>query len=34
MITFKMYRKIIADCSKIHAKHINSWWAEHRISEC
>ena len=29
-----LYREIIAVCSEIHAKHINAFWAEHRISEC
>ena len=29
-----LYREIIAVCSEIHAKHINVFWAEHRISEC
>jgi len=30
-----MYREIIAVCSEIHAKHINTAvWAESRIFEC
>ena len=29
-----LYREIIAVCSQIHAKHINTLWAEHRISGC
>jgi len=29
-----LYRKQIAVCSEIHAKHINALWAEHRIYEC
>jgi len=29
-----MYRKVIAVCSEIHAKHVNSLWAEYRFSEC
>ena len=28
-----LYREIIAVCSEIHTKHINTLWAEHRISE-
>ena len=27
----KLYREIIAVCSKIHTKHVNALWAEHRI---
>jgi len=26
-----MYREIIAVCSQIHTKHINTLWAERRI---
>ena len=29
-----LYKEIIAVCSQIHTKHINTLWAEHRISEC
>ena len=30
-----LYREIIAVCSEIHTKHINTAvWAEHRIVEC
>jgi hypothetical protein len=28
------YREIIAVCSQIHTKHINTLWAERRIAEC
>ena len=28
------YSEIIAVCSQIHTKHINTLWAERRISEC
>jgi len=28
-----LYREIIAVCSKIHAEHRNTLWAEHRIYE-
>jgi hypothetical protein len=29
-----LYKEIIAVCSEIHTKHINTVWAENRISEC
>jgi hypothetical protein len=29
-----LYREIIAVCSQIHTKHINTVWAESRIAEC
>jgi len=29
-----LYKEIIAVCSEIHTKHINTLRAEHRISEC
>jgi hypothetical protein len=29
-----LYREIIAVCSQIHTKHINTVWAERRIVEC
>ena len=34
--TYKLmlYGEIIAVYSKIHTKHINALWAEHRISVC
>jgi len=29
-----LYREIIAVCSQIHTKHINTVWAECKIVEC
>ena len=29
-----LYREIMAVCSEIQTKHINSVWAERRIVEC
>jgi hypothetical protein len=29
-----LYREITAVSSEIHAKQVNAWWAEQRISEC
>ena len=29
-----LYREIMAVCSEIHTKHINTVWAELRIAEC
>jgi hypothetical protein len=29
-----LYREIIAVCSQIHSKHINTVWPERRIVEC
>ena len=29
-----LYRQKIAVCSEIHVNHINTLWAEQRISEC
>ena len=29
-----LYREIMAVCSEIHTKHINTLWAERRIVEC
>ena len=29
-----MYKEIIAVCSEINTKHINTVWAERRIAEC
>ena len=29
-----LYRGIIAVCSDIHTKHINTLWTERRISDC
>jgi hypothetical protein len=29
-----LYREIIAVCSEMHTKHINTLWAERRIVEC
>ena len=29
-----LYREIMAVCSEIHTKHINSAWAERGIVEC
>ena len=30
----RLYKEIIAVCSQIHTKHINTLWAERRIAEC
>ena len=29
-----LYSEIIAVCSEIHTKHINTLWAERRLTEC